>query len=462
MRRTFAVAVVLISALVLRAGPEEKHISIYSRIANYSLPVVSRNAKDYVGLFEVLEPLGSVNARSDGPKWKLRYNNVQGEFTAGSKRARIAGRDFNLSADFLLENGRGLIPLSSITTVLPQFLGGPITFHESSRRIFVGDVAVHVTAQMKGSPPALVMDFTSPVNPSIATEPGKLKMVFTHEPLVPPGAQTLTFNNPVIASATYNEANGAAEISVSATAPLFAKFSNDGRTITITPQLPVAPAQIAQAPVQPSVVPAQPPPPAITAPRRYFAVVDASHGGNERGAALSDTLSEKDVTLAFARRLRQELENRGLSTLLVRDGDLTLALDQRASIANSNHPAIYICLHATSEGNGVRLYTALVPNVTDSLGPFLSWQTAQSPFRGASQSAASALASAMERAQVPIRTLVAPLRPLASIIAPAVGVEIAPPSSDLSDLNSAAYQQSICASLAAGIASIRDKLEAGR
>ena len=96
--------------------------------------------------------------------------------------------------------------------------------------------AVHFTAQVnKTNPPTLVMNFTSPVNPTIATEPGKLRMVFTREPLVPPGSQTLTFDSPSIPSATFQESNGAAEIAVNGPVPLFASFSNNGRTITITP-----------------------------------------------------------------------------------------------------------------------------------------------------------------------------------------------------------------------------------
>ena len=88
-------------------------------------------------------------------------------------------------------------------------------------------------------------------------------------------------------------------------------------------------------------------------------MVDASHGGDERGAALTDQMAEKDVTLAFARLLRQELDSRGLRTLLVRDADTTLTPDRRATMTNAAAPAIYVCVHAASQGTGVRLYTAL-------------------------------------------------------------------------------------------------------
>lgn len=455
---------ILLSAFLLLANPDEKRITIYSSVANYSLPVIEHNGQDYAGLFEMLEPLGTVVSRTEGARWKLRYNGVDSEFTVGKTRARVRGQDLNLPANFLMENGRGLVPLAALSTLLPRILGGPVTFHETSRRLFVGNVAVHFTAQIaKTTPPALVMDFTSPVNPMIATEPGKLRMVFTHEPLVPPGSLTLTFDNKTIPSASYQENNGAAEITVTGTAPLFASFSNDGRTITVAPA-PQLSAQMTPAPVtSPApITPATPVSPATPPARRYFAVVDASHGGDERGAALTSQLAEKDVTLAFARRLRQELETRGLTTMLIRDGDATLTLDQRANLANVAHAAIYICVHAAVEGKGVRLYTALVPLIGEGRGPFLDWNTAQSAFHGLSQTAEASLSAEFQRRQVPVRALTAPLRPLNNLISAAVAIEVAPPADDVSALNSTTYQELIASSVAAGVVAIRDKLEAGR
>src|SRR5579863_446090 len=74
---------VLVSALLLSGAPSEKHLSVYSVAANYSLPLVQREGRDYVGLLELLEPLGKVSAKAEGSKWRLHYNNVQGDFQVG-------------------------------------------------------------------------------------------------------------------------------------------------------------------------------------------------------------------------------------------------------------------------------------------------------------------------------------------------------------------------------------------
>ena len=459
------IGVLLAAAVVLVSGsPDEKRISVYSNAANYSLTVTQRNNLDYVGLLELLEPLGTVNAQISGDHWRFRYNDVQSEFINGKTRARVRGNDFDLPTGFLLESGRGLVPISSLSTLLPRILGGPISFNQGARRLFVGNIAVHFTAQIdKTGAQKLVMNFSSPVNPTIATEPGKLRMVFTHDPIVSPGSPTLTFDSKTIPSATFQESNGAAEIAVTSSVPVMASFSNDGRTITIAPPATAA----AQNPP-----PAQTPPTATTAPaaiqastaapapQHVFAIIDASHGGDERGAALSDQLTEKDVTLAFARALRTEMMARGLSTLLVRDSDTTLSLDQRAGIANSSGAAIYICIHASSEGNGVRLYTALMPSASDNRGPFVDWDTAQTSFQGTSQLAETGVASELKNKQIAVRTFRAPLRPLNNIVTAALAIEISPTTGNVSQLTSPDYEQSIASAVATGVLDVRDKLQA--
>ena len=400
--------------------------------------------------------------------WRIRYNGAESDFIPGKAHATVRGNDFGLTSTFVLENGRGLVPVSCLSNLLPRILGGPVTFNQASGRMFIGNVAVHFIAQVsQTTPPKLVMNFTSPVNPTISTEPGKLHMVFTHEPLVAPGSQALTFDSKMIPSASFQESNGAAEVIVNGTVPLMASFSNDGRTITIsTPQTAMAqlPPQnrpvpaTSPAPVAPAVT--GPTPPAVSPNRAYVAVVDASHGGDERGAALSDQMAEKDITLAFARRLRQELDARDLPTLLLRDADVTLTLDQRASAANSSGAAIYISLHATSQGNGVRLYTALTPPLGQNHGAFLDWDSAQTAFLATSAIAATGVAAELRSQQVPVRILVAPLRPLNNLTAAAIAIEIGPPANDVTQLNAAAYQGLIANAVALGVADIRNQLQA--
>jgi hypothetical protein len=103
----FCAAVVLSGILLPGAVNEDKRISIYSSAANYTLPVTTRDGHDYVGLFEVLEPLGTVSAKADGSRWKIQYNKTDGEFNNGKSRAKVHGKAIDLTANFVLDSGRG-------------------------------------------------------------------------------------------------------------------------------------------------------------------------------------------------------------------------------------------------------------------------------------------------------------------------------------------------------------------
>ncbi len=464
-------ALLFAAVLLVSGAAPEKHLSIYSSAANYSLPLVQRQGHEYVGLLEVLDPLGKVSAKFESPRWRLHYNNVLGEFIVGRSRARIQGLDADLSGKFVMENGRGLVPVACLGSILPRFLGGPATLHEESGRLFIGNVATHFTATVSQDDPSrLVFRFTAPVNPSVASEPGKLHMRFSHEPVTAPASPTLTFGSKTIPSATYSENNGGAEVTVTTTLPLMASFSPDGRTITLAPasaqntaaENRTTATSSTGATAAGSATTTQSPastPPAI--PRRYFAIVDASHGGSDRGEALSPSLAEKDVTVAFARRLRQELENRGIPTLVLRDSDANLSLDERAFFANTTHAAVYVALHAASNGHGVRLYSALLPyGGEEDRGPFRSWATAQQSSIPLSQAAIASVAAELRKQEVAVRTLTAPLRPLNNIVTAAIAVEVAPSASDVSQLTSPDYQQHIASAVANGIVAIRAQLGA--
>ena len=106
-------ALVFLLALTLfpaATSADEKLVSVYSSVATYTLPVIDRGGHEYVGLLELLEPLGRVSAEKKGARWKLRYNAIDSEFVPGNSRAIIGGRYFDFPLPFLFENSRGLVP----------------------------------------------------------------------------------------------------------------------------------------------------------------------------------------------------------------------------------------------------------------------------------------------------------------------------------------------------------------
>jgi N-acetylmuramoyl-L-alanine amidase len=464
--RTRVLAILLATVTLLSAAPtaDEKHISVFSPVAVYTLPVLERRGSEYVGLLELLEPLGSVSSQTDGRHWRLRYNTVDAEFAAGKTRAKIHRHDFDFTSPFLIENSRGLVPLNSLSALLPRFLGAPVNFRESARRLFIGDVGIQTSFRLDPSnPPRLLLNFSAPVNPTISTEAGKLRMVFKRDPVVSPGSQSISFDNQIITHANYSENDGEAELDVAANQPLMASFSNDRKTIVISP---IVVSAVQQPPATPSGVgpgrqnpaPAAPAANIAAATHRVLAVVDPAHGGEERGAALTDTLAEKDVTLGFARLLRHELEIRGFAVTLLRDADTSSTLDQRAAAANVARAGIYISLHAVSQGSGARVYTALLPVEGTSNGIFHPWNAAQAPALPVSRVVSAAIVTEMQKKEFPVRASSASLRPLNNVLMPAVAVELAPGADGVADLTSANYQQRAASAIADALVSVREHL----
>lgn len=222
---------------------------------------------------------------------------------------------------------------------------------------------------------------------------------------------------------------------------------------------PSAPPGQSATPTQsttPAMTPTQPPP----VQKPLLIMIDAGHGGTDPGALLTPTVAEKDITLNVARRLKQELNTRGIQVQLVRDGDVTLSADQRAGIANTADPALYVSLHASSLGSGIRVFTAMLPWGGDNNGPFLDWDTAQSAALDRSKAIQAQLISAIQQIRFPVRALMAPLRPLNNIKSPAIAIEISPTTGTAEQVASTGYQQMICSAVANALAAISPALRA--
>ena len=206
---------------------------------------------------------------------------------------------------------------------------------------------------------------------------------------------------------------------------------------------------------QPQTAPPQTETPKPAAPE-FFVLIDAGHGGEDSGAIFRNKLTEKEVTLSFARQLRSALENRGIATRMMRDFDTTVSLERRAEAANGQHTGIYIALHAGEPGTGVRVYAPLLTAPPHgATGRFISWDAAQTASLPRSKAIADAVAKELEKTDFQVTRLIAPLRPLNNIVAPAIAVEIAADPEDLQALTSARAQSAIASAIASGIARSR-------
>jgi N-acetylmuramoyl-L-alanine amidase len=89
-------------------------------------------------------------------------------------------------------------------------------------------------------------------------------------------------------------------------------------------------------------------------------VVDAGHGGFDRGGVPGQRISEKDKTLDVAQRLKRILQAQGYRVVMTRDSDVFIPLGTRCAIANANRGASFVSIHfncASRVGaNGIETY----------------------------------------------------------------------------------------------------------
>ncbi len=98
-------------------------------------------------------------------------------------------------------------------------------------------------------------------------------------------------------------------------------------------------------------------------------VIDPGHGGDDTGAQSPDGLTEKELTLAIARRLARTLESRGHAVRLTRDGDQSRALTDRTALANRLEAPVFVSLHANastfSSVSGAETYYMSLDSASD-------------------------------------------------------------------------------------------------
>ena len=92
----------------------------------------------------------------------------------------------------------------------------------------------------------------------------------------------------------------------------------------------------------------------------HTVVIDAGHGGIDRGGGPGQAIPEKPYTLDTAQRLERELQRRGFRTVMTRREDVFVPLPVRTGVANAYRNAIFVSVHYNSapraEAHGYETY----------------------------------------------------------------------------------------------------------
>jgi N-acetylmuramoyl-L-alanine amidase len=81
----------------------------------------------------------------------------------------------------------------------------------------------------------------------------------------------------------------------------------------------------------------------------HVLVIDPAHGGKDTGVKLSRTVTEKDVTLAIARLMKENLSNTGnIQVRLTRSDDRDVSAAERKKILEGANAELFISIHVNA------------------------------------------------------------------------------------------------------------------
>jgi N-acetylmuramoyl-L-alanine amidase len=377
--------------------------------------------------------------------------------------ASVAGRLISLPAAAVRDGRAWYVPVDFVSRALAPIHSTRLELRKPSRLLLVGDVRLpRVAARVEplGSLTRVTLEVAPPTPHTVTQDGPRLNVRFEADALDAPDLRA-TATTDTLQNIRAGDTPQTITIDLG---PRFASFraadqpgpAGSTRVVidlvaqTEAPQPPGA----AQPPPAPTPPPAPEMPPLLDLPPAgglRTIVIDAGHGGDDAGAKGAQGTLEKNVTLSVARRLKAAVEARlGVRVLLTRDGDQTVASDQRAAVANNNKADLFISLHANASvrpnvagvevfylslegyGDEVRRAAAARADSLPVLGggsreiEITPWEMAQARYIDQSGAFARALeASLHERLAMSTRPLQqAPLRVLVGANMPAVLVEM--------------------------------------
>lgn len=109
-----------------------------------------------------------------------------------------------------------------------------------------------------------------------------------------------------------------------------------------------------------------------SAGRKLVVVVDAGHGGKDPGATGKGGTRERDVTLAIARALADELNREpGVRAVLTRDGNQGVSFSERLDTAHREKADLFVSIHADAfedeRARGATVYALSTGRASDEV-----------------------------------------------------------------------------------------------
>jgi len=465
------------------------------------IPLEVIDSVQYLPLLPVLNLVGTVNGLTERRNnLKVAFGDSHIELHDGDPRVRLDKKTLILAAAVRVSNGKWMVPIDFLTTVLGRLTNQDVEYQVGTNRVFIGNIkpssfTLRMAPESNGA--KLTFQFTDKVTVHTESVNGKWVMFLGDHP-IQPLEQSFHFQNPYVSEVRFDDQDGLPKLVITPSAGglnFIPELSEGGKTLRAEVSKP-APAQPppqtakAPSPATPSSTAATAPPvapgpstgtaaPAGTtgptgqatpaAPPLPVVALDAGHGGEDNGARSKDGVLEKELVAQLAERVRQALLTTGkFRVVMTRTGDANVTFEQRAVAANVAGAVFFLTFHAGDLGGGspqVAIYTYQSPGVA-SPSPdaranpfFVAWDRIQENHIDQSRKLAQTLEQDLAvLAGVAIDPpMAAPERTLRSVNAPAVAIEIGSlsPDVDAGPLSDPAFQLHLSSIVAEALSALQ-------
>ena len=363
-RLTLAACLLLLATEPGGSQTLDEPLTLVSSEGRRLMPTVALDGRRMVDLRQLTGPFGLTVPENQQPG---RLTVLRGEqvivLTANQGLVSVAGTLVSLPSPPVQRSGFWYVPIDFIGRVLALVHDQSVELRRRSGLVVIGDIRVpQVVARYQriGPQSRLRLMITPAADHVIEQETGRLVITFAADALdlVLPDIAPDTLVRSLRGVATrpalavdLGNAFGAytsrSEPAIGGGVELVVDLQPTPATSTRVVPPPASrvptPADAAPDPDLPTLSDLAP-------PRTIRAIaIDPGHGGDDTGTRGPNGTLEKEVTLAVARRLRNLIESQlGLRVVLTRTTDTTVALDERAAIANNNRADLFISLHTNA------------------------------------------------------------------------------------------------------------------
>jgi N-acetylmuramoyl-L-alanine amidase len=329
--------------------------------------------------------------------------------------------------------------LDFLTQGLSKLTGTSFRYRSGTSRVFAGNVSspeVVMNAQTLGPITRLTIRISTPAKLTVNRQDPKHAVIQIDKGPLDPLREQVDHRDRLIRSVAYDDSDGSPKILVETT--------DDVGDVRVTPaegnEIFFVDFSRKGAAAEPAAEPAASAradaPPSGGERKLRVVVLDPGHGGLDAGTKAGD-LTEKDLTLAIARKLRGTLQSRlGVTVLLTRDSDIVMDNEARSAVANNNQANLFISLHVGYSTNRNDSASSIFVMKEDFGGPatptasrdrmFLPWYLGYRLSEPASIQIAKLMQDELSKAvsewKFPLRR--APLGVLSSTTMPALVLEI--------------------------------------